>query len=352
VNVLLRRGDRIALAVPTFPPYIEIPRLERYGFEMVEIRASEMRSDGSHNWQYPEQEINRLLDPEIKALFLVNPSNPPSIAMSAHTLNRIVDVVLRNRPDLIVITDDVYAPFISGFRSLFAAIPYNTVCLYSFSKYFGCTGWRLGVIALHESNILDDKIAALKFDQRVALAQRYSSLTPKPEKLKFIDRLVADSRQVALNHTAGLSTPQQIQMALFALSDLLDRSSSYRQLVRGILQRRLRALWNGLGATVVDDPLRAGYYAELDLLVWAQQHHGADFVRYLKLHCKPFDLLYALAKESSIVLMPGSGFEGPEWSVRVSLANLPEDAYESIGKSLRQIAESYVDEWRAHEKPH
>ena len=43
-----------------------------------------------------------------------------------------------------------------------------------------------------------------------------------PQQLKFIDRLVADSRSVALNHTAGLSTPQQVQMALFALSPCMD----------------------------------------------------------------------------------------------------------------------------------
>ena len=35
--------------------------------------------------------------------------------------------------------------------------------------------------------------------------------------MKLIDRMVADSRAVALNHTAGLSTPQQVHMALSPL---------------------------------------------------------------------------------------------------------------------------------------
>ncbi|MEG0276774.1 MAG: PilZ domain-containing protein, partial [Coprobacillus sp.] len=48
----------------------------------------------------------------------------------------------------------------------------------------------------------------------------YSSLTTDPSSIKFIDRLVADSRNVALNHTAGLSTPQQVQMVLFALFNI------------------------------------------------------------------------------------------------------------------------------------
>jgi aspartate 4-decarboxylase len=41
--------------------------------------------------------------------------------------------------------------------------------------------------------------------------------TKSPDKLKFIDRLVADSRTVALNRTADLSTPQQVQMVLSSL---------------------------------------------------------------------------------------------------------------------------------------
>ena len=39
-NGLLRRGDTIALAVPTFQPYIEIPHLDRYKFKVVNIDAA------------------------------------------------------------------------------------------------------------------------------------------------------------------------------------------------------------------------------------------------------------------------------------------------------------------------
>lgn len=51
---------------------------------------------------------------------------------------------------MMVITDDVYGTFIKGFRSLMYVLPYNTICLYSFSKYFGATGWRLAAMALPE----------------------------------------------------------------------------------------------------------------------------------------------------------------------------------------------------------
>jgi aspartate 4-decarboxylase len=76
-----------------------------------------------------------------------------------------------------VLTDDVYGTFVEGFRSLIAELPYNTLGVYSYSKYFGCTGWRLGVIAAHENNLIDEKIAALPEEIREALDQRYGSLT-------------------------------------------------------------------------------------------------------------------------------------------------------------------------------
>jgi aspartate 4-decarboxylase len=40
----------------------------------------------------------------------------------------------------------------------------------------------------------------------------------EPRKIKMIDRIVADSRDVALNYTAGLSLPQQVMMTLFSLA--------------------------------------------------------------------------------------------------------------------------------------
>jgi aspartate 4-decarboxylase len=102
-----------------------------------------------------------------------------------------------------LLTDDVYGTFVRGFRSLLGELPHNTIGVYSYSKYFGCTGWRLGVIAVHEDNIFDKMIAKRSDADLKALDKRYGALTLSRAKIKFIDRIVADSRDVALNHTAG-----------------------------------------------------------------------------------------------------------------------------------------------------
>ena len=349
-NFLLNKGDGIALMVPVFTPYIEIPQLRRYEFNVTEISADQMTTDGLHTWQYKDEDIDRLRNPQIKALFITNPSNPPSYTLSPETAARIVDIVKKDNPNLMIITDDVYGTFSPHFRSLMAELPPNTLCVYSFSKYFGATGWRDAVIALHEENIFDRMIAHLPEEQKKILNKRYSSLTLTPEKLKFIDRMVADSRQVALNHTAGLSLPQQTQMSLFASFAILDKENRYKNKMQEIIRRRLKALWDNTGFSLVDDPLRVGYYSEIDMLVWAKIFYGEEFVSYLKKTYSPLDVVFRLANETSLVLLNGGGFAGPEWSVRVSLANLNEKDYVKIGQGIKRILDEYAVKWQESRK--
>ena len=42
----------------------------------------------------------------------------------------------------------------------------------------------------------------------------------------------------------------------------------------------------------------------------------------------------------------GSGFNGPPWSVRVSLANLQDADYVQIGKNLAEICHNAAAQWR------
>lgn len=346
-NKLLSIKDKIALMVPTFTPYLEIPHLARYNFEIVRINALEMDERGIHTWQYTKPEIDKLADPTIKALYIVNPSNPPSVAIRNESKDHILEVVKSHNPNLMIITDDVYGTFVDDFRSLMAEIPFNTLGVYSFSKYFGATGWRLGVIALHQDNVFNQLLENLPEEKAEALAKRYGTISLHPEQLRFIDRLVADSRQVALNHTAGLSTPQQVQMGLFALFALLDRENRYKKLTRSICHHRQKLLFQGFGLELRPDRFDAAYYNQIDLLVWAKTKYGKEFCEYLQANYEPTDFLFRLAKESSIVLLNGSGFGGPKWSIRTSLANLEDEAYLKIGETVQKTFEEYASAWRA-----
>jgi aspartate 4-decarboxylase len=339
-NMLLKPGDKIAIGMPIFTPYIEIPELNDY--ELVEVRV-EANSSGA--WQYPASELEKLADPTVKAFFVVNPSNPPSVKIGADGLRHIGEIVRTKRPDLLIITDDVYGTFADDFVSLFAVCPHNTVLVYSFSKYFGATGWRLGVIATHRQTVVDRRLAGLPDGDKKILDARYGSLVVDPRSLKFIDRLVADSRTVAQNHTAGLSTPQQIQMVLFALFALMDESRAYNKAMKRIIRRRRVALYRELGIPAVQDPNGTDYYTLLDLEAIAAALHGRDFAAWMIAKKEPLEMLFRLADEEGVVLLPGKGFGVLHPSARASLANLNEYDYGNIGRMIRALAEEYYQEF-------
>ena len=236
-NRLLHAGDTIALGTPIFTPYLEMTHLEDYDLKVVHIRAPQ-----ENRFQYTDEEIKKLEDPKIKAFFVVNPGNPTGMAMDKETIGKITNLVKTKRPDLMLLTDDVYGTFVDDFRSLLGELPQHTIGVYSYSKYFGCTGWRLGTIAVHEDNIYDKMIAKLPDADVKALDKRYGALTLEPRKVKFIDRIVADSRDVALNHTAGLSLPQQVMMSLFSLSEMMDTQKRYQAACKAIVDRRIMDL--------------------------------------------------------------------------------------------------------------
>ncbi|HTC94369.1 MAG TPA: aspartate 4-decarboxylase [Terriglobales bacterium] len=335
-NRLLRSGDTIALGTPIFTPYIEMPHLEDYALNVVNIQAPQ-----ENRFQFTDMELKKLEDPKIKAFFLVNPGNPTGVALSKETIAKIANLVKTTRRDLMLLTDDVYGTFVPDFRSLLGELPQNAIGVYSYSKYFGATGWRLGIIAIHEENVFDKMIAKLPEDDVKALDKRYGALTLEPRKIKFIDRIVADSRDVALNHTAGLSLPQQVMMSLFSLAELMDAAKLYQKACQEIVHRRAWALIDGLGLQLSPNPYYDAYYGLIDFEFWARKNIGEEAVEYLKKNVHPLDLAFRLAEDHGIVLLNGGGFEAPNWSLRVSLANLPDEVYEEIGRGVRSIARGY-----------
>ncbi len=343
-NRIISPGDKIALGLPIFTPYIEIPKLN--DFQLVEVGVNAVENNC---WQYTTEELDKLLDKDVKAFFLVNPSNPPSVKLSDDNLRRIEDIV-KKRPDLILLTDDVYGTFADDFTSLFATCPQNTILVYSFSKYFGATGWRMGAIAMHEDNVIDRMIQDQPEQTRKDLHERYESISTEPDKLKFIDRLVADSRTVALNHTAGLATPVQVQMVMFALFSLMDHADAYKAAMKRLIRKRNDMLYHGFCSQAPQDETMVDYYQLLDVESIYRESYGDEFVQWYLQTLKPNQALFRLAHEAGVVLLPAQGFGATHPSFRVSLANLKEVEYRKIGEAVYRIGEEYYAEFTKQKK--
>lgn len=327
-NDLVEHGDAIAIATPVFTPYLQIPTLEDFGFRVVEIKAAH---DTDH--RFDAGAFEPLADPSIKAFIVVNPGNPDSRAMVPERLRELRDFVLERRPDLIVVADTAYANFVEDFRGLIAELPHNVVCLHSFSKNYGATGNRLGFVAVHEDNVADRRLASADESTIARLGVRYRSRTADVRSLTFLERLSADSREVALHNIAGLATPDQVQMALFALTSLVPWGVEYCAATRAELATRLDALLGPLGI-----PPAGGhdsmYYALVDLLAVVRVRHGEAAARAMADRVRPETVAHRLADEHGVIVLPGAFFDAASWDVRISLASLPADDLREVGTAI------------------
>ena len=345
-NGLLNEGDRIAINTPVFTPYIQIPRLSNFDLAEINLLATE-----ENDWQIPDSEFEKLLDPSIKAFFLVNPSNPGSRSLTDETLEQLRKVV-EKRPDLIIITDDVYGTFVNNFRTVYSVCPRNTILVYSYSKLYGVTGWRLGVIAINEDNVFDELIKKVPDKKKRELESDYSIVTLNPSEMSFIDRVCADSRSIGLYHTAGLSTPQQIMMVLLSMTHLVleNEKDQYIEGCKEIVAMRYHNLMSALGLQEDNSDFNAKYYSLLDIYQLAEKIYDKDFATWLRNNFEEIDFLLHLAKEDGVVLMEGVGFGATPGTVRVSEANLADNDYKKIANRILSLLKEYHEKYAKEKK--
>jgi len=335
-NKLLNPGDKIAIATPTFSPYLEIPNVNNYNLVSVNINASE-----DNMWDIDEKEISKLANKEIKAFFVVNPSNPAAHSLSPKTLASIKNALKKN-PDLIIITDDVYATFAKDFQTIYSVAPFNTILVYSYSKLYGVTGWRIGLIAMNKNNVCDSLLAKLPVKHKKFLAKEYSSIVTDSAELPFIERIVADSRSIGLYHTSGLNTPSQVFMTLLSLTHLTsDSEDSYIKTANLLVERRYKTLMRSLSINADADTANTRYYTLININRLFEKSKGKEFAEWKTKNVSDLDFLTGLAAKKGVILLYGPGFSAPKGSVRVSLANLKTNDYATLGKRLKEYIHEY-----------
>ena len=85
----------------------------------------------------------------------------------------MADTIRVHNPEMVIISDTVYASFVDEFNTFGKKLPENILGVYSFSKYFGVTGWRLGVVMIHENCVVERIIRRLPKKQQAMLDIRY-----------------------------------------------------------------------------------------------------------------------------------------------------------------------------------
>ncbi len=133
-------GDRVALAAPFYPPYVNI--LTALGIHPVILQAS-----AAARFQ-PTVELLAQLDPPPDGLIIASPSNPAGSMLHADEFARLAAWCTQNAVRLI--SDEIYHGLTYGIAPSTAANLPGAVVINSFSKYFSMTGWRVGWMVLPE----------------------------------------------------------------------------------------------------------------------------------------------------------------------------------------------------------
>ncbi len=146
----MNTGDEVLYPDPGFPIYASF--IEFLGGVAVPYRYV----DDGDRYTIDLEAIERRITPRTRLLILNDLHNPTAAECTAAELERIAEIVLRH--DLVVLADEAYfdVRFEGASRSLVSlpGMQERTVILYTFSKKYAMTGWRLGA-AIGPAPIVD-----------------------------------------------------------------------------------------------------------------------------------------------------------------------------------------------------
>src|SRR5947208_820048 len=128
-------GDRVAVAVPGYPPYRHI--LAALGCEPILIETA-----ADDRWAItPEMLAAAHRRTPLKGVIVASPANPTGTMMTSEALRRLHDGT--QELDVKFISDEIYHGLDYAFAADTAArLCDESIVINSFSKYFCMTGWR------------------------------------------------------------------------------------------------------------------------------------------------------------------------------------------------------------------
>ena len=137
--VLLRVGDGVLIPDPGWPSFDMIVtllrgRVLRYG----------LRAEAEYT---PDLEEVERLAPDARVLVINTPSNPTGAVFSRETLEGLIRIAERH--GLVIVSDEVYEDIVfDGTHASVASLGGDApvVSVFSFSKGYAMTGWRIGYL--------------------------------------------------------------------------------------------------------------------------------------------------------------------------------------------------------------
>lgn len=202
-SALLDPGDEVILPCPYWVSYRDIVGL-------CDGTPVEVKTSIEQNFKMTPEQLEEAITPKTKMLWYSSPCNPSGMVYTKEELRALADV-LKNHPQIIVVSDEIYEHinFIGGHFSMaqFDDMYDRTVTVNGVSKAFAMTGWRIGYIGA-PTYIAK---ACTKLQGQVTsgancIAQRavITALEAPVDKIQYMIDKFAERRTLILNLLKGL----------------------------------------------------------------------------------------------------------------------------------------------------
>jgi aspartate aminotransferase len=142
ILALVEEGDEVLVPNPSFPIYESMVNFVGGRPVFVPLRQE-------NEFRFDLDELRAGLSERTKLVILNSPANPTGGVLAPQDIAGLADI-LRERPDIFVLSDEIYCRML--YDSPFASIASEpdmgpdarTIILDGFSKTYAMTGWRLG----------------------------------------------------------------------------------------------------------------------------------------------------------------------------------------------------------------
>ncbi len=201
ITALVDEGDEVLMPNPAFPIYESM--VEFVGGRPVFVPLRQERQ-----FRFDLDEFRAGLSERTRLVILNSPANPTGGVLTPGDIAAIADI-LRDRPDIMVLSDEIYARLLyDGEFASIAAEPgmaERTIILDGFSKTYAMTGWRLGYGVMPVW--LAEAVAKLQVNSNscTAAATQFAGLEALTGPQDSVDRMLAEFRARRDLIVAGLN---------------------------------------------------------------------------------------------------------------------------------------------------
>ena len=203
ILALVEEGDEVLLPNPSFPIYESMVDFVGGTPVFVPLRQE-------NGFRFDLDEFREGLSERTRLVILNSPANPTGGVFTAEDIRGIAEI-LRERPDVVVLSDEIYSRLLysDSFASIASEPGFGTegrtIILDGFSKTYAMTGWRLGYGVMPEA--LAEQVTKLQVNSNscTAAATQHAGLAALAGPQDAVDRMLEEFRARRNLIVAGLN---------------------------------------------------------------------------------------------------------------------------------------------------